>query len=295
MRGNILLAEVPAPPEPKADPGLERCRGVADIRFAAGRDGAVSGIASLYQKTPCRVLFPRVEAGDPVTAVLLTTSGGLTGGDALEIAIRAEAGARATATTQAAEKIYRSLGPDCTIDVRLEAEAGAWLEWLPQETILFDRARLVRRNRVELASQARLLALEMLVFGREAHGERLHTGRFLDTWRVHYGDRLVWADGLSLEGDLAAALARRPGFDGARALATVIYVASDAADRLEEARALLEGASSRAGATCIGPVLIARFLGPDVLALRTDVVRFAAGFRAVAMGLPARLPRVWSV
>ena len=293
MRGNVLLAEVSAPPEPKADPGLQRCHGAAEIRFRHA--GAGSAIASLYQRTPCRVLFPRVEAGDPVTAVLLTTSGGITGGDRLEIAIRAEAGARATATTQAAEKIYRSLGPDCTIDVRLEAEAGACLEWLPQETILFDRARLVRRNRADLAKGARLLALETLVFGREAHGERLLSGRLLDTWRVRYGDALVWADGLSMEGDLAAALLRRSGFDGARALATLLYVAPDAADRLEDARALLEGASSRAAATCIGPVLIARFLGSDVLALRRDVVRFAGGFRAAALGLPRRLPRVWSV
>ncbi|HUC61446.1 MAG TPA: urease accessory protein UreD [Alphaproteobacteria bacterium] len=287
MRRNVLLAEVSRPPEPR----LERSRGAAEIRFAPG---AVGGIAHLYQRTPCRALFPRVEAGDPQTAVLLTTSGGITGGDRLEIAIGAEAGAEALATTQAAEKIYRSLGADATIELRLEAEAGATLEWLPQETILFDRARLVRRTAVVVAAGARLLALEMLVFGREAHGERLRSGRLLDSWRVKYDGRLVWADGLKLEGDLAFMLDRRAGFDGARALATLVYLAPDAPGRLELARELVEGAASRAGASVVGPVLIARFLGRDALALRRDVVRFVAGFRAAALGLPARLPRVWA-
>ena len=129
-------------------------------------------LARLFQKAPLRVLMPRPAPGEPPCAVLLNTSGGIVGGDALQVEVRLEAGAAAVVTSQAAEKAYRSAGADATLDVALDLADGAWLEWLPQETILFDGARLRRRLRVDAAAQARLLAIDMLVFGRRARGER---------------------------------------------------------------------------------------------------------------------------
>jgi urease accessory protein len=290
MRDDVLLAPAPA----QSERPLERCRGAAELRFAQGEAGRNSHVAHLYQQTPCRALFPRPEAGDPVTAVLLTTSGGLTGGDSLRLAIEAEAGASAVVTTQAAEKIYRSLGEDCSIDVSLAVGAGAWLEWLPQETILFDRARLVRRNAVEVAAGGRLLAVELVVFGRTAHGERFEHGKLHDAWRVKRRGRLAWADALHLEGGIAETLDHPAGFDGAVAMATVLYVAEDAPERLGTARELIEGMAFRAGATVVNGLLHVRLLGRDALALRRDVIGFCADFRAAVAGLPARLPRVWS-
>ncbi|HYB11084.1 MAG TPA: urease accessory protein UreD [Alphaproteobacteria bacterium] len=289
MRDEVFLARTAA----ALDTQFERAHGVAEIAFAADRLRGASRLAHLYQKTPCRVLFPRQETGDPVTAVLLTTSGGLTGGDSVRVAVDVREGAAATVTTQAAEKIYRSLGSAAEIDVTLKVGEGAWLEWLPQETILFDRAHLVRRNNVDVAAGGRFLGVEIVVFGRTARGERFTSGKLHDAWRVRYDSKLVWADGLHLEGDVGRVFQCKAGFDGAVACVTMLYVAEGAATLLETARALLEGAVSRAGATVVNGILILRMFGPDARHLRRDVVRFCARFRALAAGLPSRLPRVW--
>ena len=288
MRDDAALA-----PDPRTlDERLERCHGAAELRFVRSGAGSTQ-VARLYQRTPCRVLFPRSEPEEPLGVVLLTTSGGITGGDRLDIAVEAGEGARVAATTQAAEKIYRASGRDARIDVAVRAAAGSWVEWLPQETILFDGARLVRRTRVDVAPKARFLGCELLVFGRAARGERLAHGRLHDEWRLSRGGRLIWADALHLDGDVAAALAHPAGFDGAGACATVIYAADDAGDRLGDARALLENAASRCGVTVMNGILLARFLARDAGAVRRDVMDYGAGMRAIVAGLPRRLPRVW--
>ncbi len=268
---------------------LERGDGAAELAFV-GR-GPGGGLHHLYQSDPCRVLFPRAEPGHPPVAVLLTTSGGLTGGDRLRLDFAARDGAAATITSQAAEKIYRALDDDCRIDIGLDI-GEAWLEWLPQETILFDGAKLARRTTVRATRASRLLASEMLVFGRIARGERFTTGSLYDGWRIYREGRLVWADALRLEGDVAAALARPAAFDGAEALATAVYVAEDAAAHLEPARALLEPAASRAAATVVNGVLLARFVG-DAVTVRRDLIAYLCGLRRAAGGWPPRLPRVW--
>ncbi|MGO8920125.1 MAG: urease accessory protein UreD [Stellaceae bacterium] len=266
-------------------PGLQRGDGAAEIVF--GRFGLVH----LYQRTPCRVLFPRPEPGDLPVAALLTTSGGLAGGDRLCLSVALEAGARAVATTAAAEKVYRSLGPDAAVTVTLAVAEGAWLEWLPQETILFDGARLVRRIAAELAPGARLIAAETVVFGRAARGERLTYGLLQESWRIRCGGRLVWADALRLDGDIGRLLAAPAGLAGAGALATALYIGEDAADQLAAARALAE--ADGGGATLVNGVLLARFLAPRAEVVRGAVARYVAGLRHAAAGLPAALPRLW--
>jgi urease accessory protein len=266
-------------------PRLERGSGAAEIVFK--RRGPQTVLARLAQQTPCRVLFPAPEPGDPPLAVLLTTSGGLTGGDALRLRVGVEPGAAACVTTQAAEKIYRSLGPDVRIGVDLAVGEGATLEYLPQETILFDRARLARHNRAEVAPGGRLLAAEMLVFGRAARGEVLRHGSVFESWRVRRAGRLVWADALSLDGDIGARLDDPFAFAGARALATLVYVGDAAEALLPRARALAGGAVS-----LVRGVLIARLFGPLVHEVRDWLVRLIAGLRR-AIGLPGGLPRIW--
>ena len=199
-------------------------------------------------------------------------------------------------TTQAAEKVYRSLGADCRVEVELAAAAGSWLEWLPHETILFDGARLDRVTRVEHAPGARVLAGEMMVFGRRAHGETLTRGRLRDAWEVRRQGRLMWADALAVAGDIAAVLAAPACFAGAAAVATAIYVGVGSSDALSLARDLTAGSSvgeMAAAVTCVAGVLICRWLGRDALALRQAVGRFWAAFRQRVGGLPPELPRVW--
>jgi urease accessory protein len=279
-----LRSERPSIALPPA-PRLERGDGAAEIVFK--QRGTCTVLGGLSQRSPCRVLFPSAEPGEPPLAVLLTTSGGLTGGDRLRLAIGVERGAYASVTTQAAEKIYRSLGPDVRVGVELAVAEGATLAYLPQETILFDEARLARRTLAEVAPGGRLLAAEMLVFGRAAYGEVMRRGRVFESWRVRQAGRLVWADALSLEHDITARLDNPFAFAGARALATLIYVGEAAEALLPRARALAEGAAS-----LVSGVLIARLMGPLAQEVRERLVRLVAGL-CEAIGLSCALPRVW--
>lgn len=270
---------------------LERGDGAAEIAFARLSDGRTA-LADLYQRAPCRVLTPKEEPGDPAQAVLLTTSGGIADGDKLSIKLRVGEGAAATVTSQAAEKVYGArLADPAIIRVSLAVESGAWTEWLPQETILFEGARLDRRTVAEVAPSGRLLACESVVFGRLARGERFGSGLLHDGWQVRRAGKLVWHDALRLEGDIAALIDRQASFDGAEAMATALYVADDAAAHLDAARALL-GESVRSGVSVVNGILIARWFG-DALAVRRSLTAYLTEFRVVAAGLPARLPRVW--
>ena len=275
----------------RTPPIFERCDGASELRFVR-RDG-VTSLAHLFQRAPCRVLFPNSPADDLPLAALLTTSGGLAGGDRVRISVGAEEGAQAVVTSQAAEKIYRSLGSDTHVDIALTVGPNAWLEWLPQETILFDRARLVRRTTAEIEPGGRLLAAEMIIFGRTARGERLSAGLLHDRWSVRVAGRLVWVDALRLEGDIASRLDAPAGFDGATATATAIYVGADAPSLLPLARALALDSDSRAGASLVSHVLLARFIGRDARVLRADLARYLADLRRAAAELPARVPRLW--
>ena len=269
----------------------QRGNGLAELVFAL-RDGQ-SRLAHLYQSDPCRILFPRGAAGDPPGAVLLTTSGGLAGGDRVRFALSVEAGAAAVVTSQAAEKVYRSLGPESRVAIDLTVADDAWCEWLPQETILFEGARLRRHTDVTVAGAGRLLACEMLVLGRIARGERFSTGLLHDQWRVRRGEDLAWADSLRLDGDVAAIVGEPAGFAGATALATALYVGPDAGALLAPARQLLAAAASHAGVTLVNGMLLARLVGLQAATVRRDLIAYLAGFRHLAMGLPARMPQVW--
>jgi urease accessory protein len=162
-----------------------------------------------------RVLFPD-PLDDPMpAAVLINTAGGLVGGDA--ITVRAGVGARAAArlTSQAAERVYRSAGATTSVEAKLVVARDAWLEWLPNETILFDAARLERKLTIVLAPGARCLAAELTVFGRRARGERFARGLLHDRWEIRRHGRLVWTDALRLAGDVAATIDHPACFDGA--------------------------------------------------------------------------------
>ena len=268
--------------------------GVARIGLAA--QGPHTRLATLYQQAPLRVLFPRAPAADPLPAVLVTTSGGLVGGDRLEVEIGTGPGSRAQVTTQAAEKVYRSNGPQAHLSVALQAGADAWLEWLPQETILFEGACLRRETTLRLEPGARAIAGEILVFGRHAHGERLRTGSLRDAWQVQRGDRLLWADTLRLEGDIAARLAAPFTFAGAAASATLIYAGADAASWRDAVRDLLSDADAdqRAGVTCLPGVMLVRWLDKDAARLRASFGRVWSALRHAAAGLPATMPATWN-
>ncbi|HEY7610017.1 MAG TPA: urease accessory protein UreD [Alphaproteobacteria bacterium] len=275
-----------------AAPRLQRCDGALILALTRGPAGETR-IDDLYQRDPCRALFPESEPDDVFQAVMLTTSGGLAGGDRIAAAITAGAATRALVTAQAAEKVYRARAENTLVSVDLSVGTGAWLEWLPQETILFDGARFRRETRVALAADARLLAAEIVVFGRTARGERIARGHYLDRWRIARERRLVWADALGWTDHPRAALAHPAGFAGAVAAATVVYAGPDAAGLVDRARQALSTGSARSAVSCVNGLLVARFLAKDAQALRNDLAQLWCTIRAKAANLPARLPRTW--
>jgi urease accessory protein len=268
--------------------------GVGEVAFSL-REGR-SGLSHLFQHDPVRILFPQPAATDPPLATVVTTSGGLVSGDIIEIEATVNEGASALVVAQAAEKIYRSTGADSRIDVRLTAKAGGWLEWLPQEAIVFDEARLRRRTLINAAPGATILAGEMLVFGRVASGETFSHGLLRDAWEVRRGDKLVWADALHLEGDVASQLDNPAGFDAARAMATAVVVCDEAANNLETAREIAAQAQGvRASATVVNGVLLIRWLGEDPQRLRRAFDQGWCILRQTIGGYAPRLPRLWHI
>ncbi|AWN52428.1 urease accessory protein UreD [Methylobacterium sp. 17Sr1-1] len=278
-----------ASPVPDA---LRRQRSVGHVALSVARmPGGATRVTDLAESGPLRLRLPRPEPG-PMEAVLLNSAGGIACGDRFTVEARLAAGADLVLTTTAAEKIYRSDGPVTRLDVALTLEPEAALAWLPQETILFDGARLTRSISAEMAADARLTLFEALVFGRAAKGEVMRDGLLADSWRLRRAGRLTYADSFRLDGAIADTLARRAVAGGARAMATLLHLAPDAESRLDQARALIEAAgcealSVEAGASAWNGMLVMRLLGAEIGPLRLAAARILEGFR----GRP--LPRVW--
>lgn len=272
-----------------ASPSDRLVRADGALELVVGRTDGRTALRHLYQAAPCRMLFPRAPANAPMEAVLAVTSGGVAGGDRLRIEIAAEKGAAAAVTTQAAEKIYRSTGPEAKIDVAVRVESGAFLEWMPQETILFDGARLRRDTRIDVAAAGGLIAGEIVVFGRRARAETFSRGLLRDSWTIRRGGVPVWADALHLDGDLASRFRNRYMFSDAAALGTLVCCGPFAGDCLETARRIA------GGATRMDDIVIARFAGADAAALRREFAELWTALRRRVPGCPARVPRVWEI
>lgn len=272
---------------------LTRMHGSAELGFVQV-DGT-SRLGRLYQRAPSRVLFPAPPKGEPPQAALVTTSGGLAGGDILELSIHAGPGAQGLVLGSAAEKVYRSTGPDTVVRVDLTADTGAQLEYLPQETILFDGSRLRRATRIDAAAGSCVLAGEMLVFGRTARGESLTRGLLREAWEVRLDGRLVWADALHMEDDIAGVLQAPAGFGGAIAAAALVLVGDDLPARRDGLRGLMADYPGRFGAGLVGGILVARWLDHDAARLRQSFGLAWKHLRHQSMNRPAALPRLWDI
>jgi len=268
------------------DAALARADGAARVGFV--RDGDTTRLAHLAQGSPCRIFLPN-EGGEPV-AVLINTAGGVCGGDRLSVTVSADDGAAATVVGQAAEKIYRAIDWPADLRTNLQIDAGAALHWTPQETILFDGARMLRRTTIDLAPDARLLAAETLVFGRTAMGETISTVSVRDDWRIGVGGRLRWADALRLDGP--DALHALGGLAGQKALATLVAAGPDLAARRDDVREMLDP-GVRAGATVVNGLLVVRLLGAAA-PVRALLTALFETLRASLLDMAPTMPRVWT-
>src|SRR2546430_990282 len=211
-----------------------RARG--EVAFDVRLEDGVPRRGQLHESGSLRVRFPSPEA-EGLSAVFVNPAGGVAGGGRFDIDITAGEGSRLTLTTAAAEKVYRAPGNAAQLSIALKVAAGAHLGWLPQETILFDRARVHRRFDIALDEAASLLLCEIVVFGRTAMGERMEQGEFIDRWRLHRGGRLVFAETVRLDGNIGAKLGRSAVAKGGAAIGTALIVPGDEAliERIREA------------------------------------------------------------
>ncbi len=183
-----------------SDRDLQRADGCGRVVLIGSENG--TRIEDVFERSPIRIMFPRTGSRPVEEAVLINTAGGVAGGDRLECSVAALPGASIAVTSQAAEKVYRALHEPARVATRLKARESAKLAWLPQETIVFNRARLHRTTEIELFAGAEFLALEWIVLGRSAHGEVVDGGNITDSWRVKRDGRLIWADSLRITDEI---------------------------------------------------------------------------------------------
>lgn len=269
----------------KSDAIFAANRAVGSVSFAVKQVAGKTRRAEVHEAGSLRVRRPGAPA-EELEAVLINTAGGIAGGDRFDLDIAAGKGTRVVVTTAAAEKVYRTLGPHSEISVKLDVADRAALAWLPQETILFDRARLSRTIDVSLAADARLFLAEAIVFGRSGMGEAVEEGTLFDRWRVRRRGKLIYAEGVRLDGGIAKRLGRTAVAKGGIAIATVLIVPGHEAV-VEKVRALQDEFIGEVGASAWNGIAAVRLCAADGAALRHDLVH-------VMTALRGSLPRIWT-
>ncbi len=275
-----------------SDRDLQRANGSGRVVFSGSEKG--TRIVDLFQRFPIRIMFPRAGGSGIEEAVLVNAAGGITGGDRLESSVTTLAHASVAVTSQAAEKVYRALNQPACVVTKLKACETARLAWLPQETIVFNWARLGRETEIELSSGAELLALEWLVLGRAAHGEEVTGGYITDRWRVKIDDRLTWADNFRATDEIFPHLHRKAMLSNYQAIGTLLYFGPCLDRRLEFLRDIAPSLECRCAATSVHGLIIVRFVAKvpsDLrLALRSMLQQLS---RELGPG-PFRVPKMWS-
>jgi urease accessory protein len=261
-------------------------RAVGRVALEVAAGGGATRRARVREEGSLRVRCPGPPSPE-LEAVIVNTAGGIAGGDRFALDVNVTPGARLVVTTAAAEKVYRTLEPAATIEVKLAVGAGGALAWLPQETILFDRSRLTRSIEIDLAADARLLLAEAIVFGRSGMGERVLECALFDRWRVRRDGALVHAEALRLDGNIADKLRAPAIANGGVALATVLVAPGDEAVTAV-VRALAEKCRGEVGVSAWSGLAVIRLCASDGAALRHDIVAVLTALRG------ARLPRLWS-
>jgi urease accessory protein len=259
----------------------QRARGTGRIETQV-LDGRTR-LTTLFQEGCAKIRLPHTHDSS-LQAVLINTAGGLTGGDDVRWEVEAAPDARMVLTTQACERVYRSLGDDARVATQIRVRQGAHVDWLPQETILFEGSRLNRMLEVDLDEGASLFAIEAILLGREAMGEAARSARLSDNWRIRRGGRLIHAEAtrlgaVDLERDGSSLL------DGNLAFATLLFVGADAELKLARVRGLL---GDHAGASLIGERLVVRMMAASGLALRKVIAPIIAELSGAGA-----LPRLW--
>ncbi len=259
-------------------------RATGHIVLSVAANGGKTRRERVHEDGSLRVRFPNATS-EALEAVIVNSAGGMTGGDRFGVDIALGERTNVVAGTAAAEKIYRSTGADTEMVVTLRVGTGAALTWLPQETILFDRARLSRRIDIDLAEDASLVMAEAVVFGRAAMGEAVEQGLFADRWRVRRKEKLIFAENVRLEGAVMQKMARPAVANGGIAVAMVLIAPADGT-KIEAVRALSDQFNGEAAISAWNGIAVARLCARDGAALRHDLI-------AILAALGVSVPRLW--
>ena len=217
-------------------------------------------------------------------AYLINTAGGIAGGDQFSYEIDLAENTNLVITSQAAERVYQTLGPSATIQSRIKLAANSKLHWIPHETILFDGAALDRRIHIDMANNAQFLGVEATIFGREASGEKIKSVVYREDWRIIRSGKLAHADVISINGAVPNSKAT---LDDARAMATLILIDPKAETFVEE---LQKTIGKNGGASAWNGKLVARFIAKDGMILKKAIVSALS-----VLASPAELPRTWAL
>ncbi len=263
---------------PLRDTDLQRSAGSLHLDIGAG-----GTVLRLREEGCSKIRSPARQKAEPYQAIMINTSGGLAGGDRLSVEANVEDGGSLCLTTQAAERIYRSLGSETSIDVRLRARVQSEVMWLPQEAILFDGARLQRVMDIELDADCNFVAVETIVLGRKAMGETLNDFSLHDRWRIRRDDRLIYADDLRFDPSRMKGLA---SLGEAGATAGIICVGEKYLRLVEPLREII---GQTGGVSAWDGKLIARLMANDSFYLRKALI---PALRLLVA--PMELPKVWT-
>jgi urease accessory protein len=239
-------------------------------------------------------MFPRTGHCAVEEAVIINTAGGIAGGDRLECSVAALPGASIRVTSQAAEKVYRALNEPAHVTTRLQARESTRLAWLPQETIIFNWARLHRTTEIELFPGAELLALEWLVLGRAAHGEIVVGGSITDSWRVKKDGRLIWADSFRITDEIFPHLKTKALLSNCNAIATLIYFGPYVDKRLDLLREIIPSLGCNCAATLVSGLIVVRFAAKESSDLKLALGSFLRQLGPELGSGPFRVPKMWS-
>jgi len=275
-----------------SDKQLQRAKGVCRIAVSGSEEG--NKIVDVFQESPLRVIFPRIDGVTAKEAVLVNTGGGIAGGDRLECGVTAMAGASIAVTSQTAERVYRALDQPARILTKLKVGAGAKLAWLPHETIVFNWARFHRQTEVEILPGSELLALEWLVFGRAAHGEQMVGGEICESWRVKREGRLIWADTFRVSEEVFPHLNRKALLSNCKAIATLIYFGTQLDERLVLMREISRSFDCRCGATLVAGLIIVRLAAKESWTLKLALTALLQQLGPEFSDGPFRVPKMWS-
>ncbi len=289
-----MLAEIQ---EPNAGITPQRSNGVSKV-VVKKQDGATR-LEDLFQEGCAKLRLPKIYDQNHLEAVMINTAGGMTGGDCIRWCFEAGQDSRLTATSQACERIYQSSGGTADIKVSLQAKKGSTLNWLPQETILYDQASARRKIQVDLEADARVLMVESLVFGRAAMGEVINNCRFTDDWRVSHNGRLVHVEANHFQGEMEPLLSDKAIMDGGIATATVLLLAPTSTacieEKLRKAQMIVGSVGDERGGVSLWEIgstgkLLARLIAKDGYELRKRLIPLIS-----LLNDEAALPKSWAI